>query len=73
MSDHGPGLSEREHGLLTRGGETQLDHGLGVGLWFVNWAVEQLGAELEFERSDSAGTTVVVRFYGTECLTDDHR
>ena len=73
VSDHGPGLSNHERDLLTGSGETQLDHGIGVGLWFVNWAVEQLGAELEFEGSDSGGTTVVVRFYGTERLTDELR
>lgn len=73
VSDNGPGLSNHERDLLTGSGETQLDHGIGVGLWFVNWAVEQLGAELDFEGSDSGGTTVVVRFYGTERLTDELR
>jgi len=63
IADNGPGIPDRERDLLTESGETQLEHGLGVGLWFVNWAVSQLGAELEFESTGTAGTTVVVRFH----------
>ncbi|OYR52744.1 ATP-binding protein [Halorubrum sp. Ea8] len=63
IADNGPGIPDRERDLLTESSETQLEHGLGVGLWFVNWAVSQLGAELEFQSTGSTGTTVVVRFY----------
>ena len=63
IADNGPGIPDRERELLTESSETQLEHGLGVGLWFVNWAVSQLGAELEFQSTGSTGTTVVVRFY----------
>ncbi|MFC7323661.1 ATP-binding protein [Halorubrum rutilum] len=63
VSDDGPGISDRERDLLADAGETQLEHGLGVGLWFVNWATSQLGAELEFD-CDDRGTTVTVRFHG---------
>ncbi|TKX81896.1 sensor histidine kinase [Halorubrum sp. SD626R] len=63
VSDDGPGIPDRERDLLTDAGETQREHGLGVGLWFVNWATSQLGAELEFEREDR-GTTATVRFHG---------
>ncbi|RNJ22021.1 sensor histidine kinase, partial [Halosegnis longus] len=63
ITDDGPGIPDRERDLLTESGETQLEHGLGVGLWFVNWAVSQLGAELEFQSTDTTGTTVVVRFH----------
>jgi PAS domain S-box-containing protein len=63
VSDDGPGIPDRERDLLTDAGETQREHGLGVGLWFVNWATSQLGAELEFERDDR-GTTATVRFHG---------
>lgn len=65
VTDNGPGIPDRERDLLTEPSETQLEHGLGVGLWFVNWAVSQLGAELEFRSAGSAGTTVVVRFHGS--------
>jgi signal transduction histidine kinase len=63
IADNGPGIPDRERELLTESGETQLDHGLGVGLWFVNWAVSQLGAELAFQSTGTTGTTVVVRFH----------
>jgi PAS domain S-box-containing protein len=63
VTDNGPGIPDRERDLMTTPGETQLEHGLGVGLWFVNWAVSQLGAELEFRSTGETGTTVVVRFY----------
>lgn len=63
IADNGPGIPDRERDLLTESSETQLEHGLGVGLWFVNWAVSQLGAELEFQSTGTTGTTVVVRFY----------
>ncbi|TKX68647.1 ATP-binding protein [Halorubrum sp. SP9] len=63
IADNGPGIPDRERELLTESSETQLEHGLGVGLWFVNWAVSQLGAELEFQSTGTTGTTVVVRFH----------
>jgi signal transduction histidine kinase len=63
IADNGPGIPDRERDLLTESSETQLEHGLGVGLWFVNWAVSQLGAELEFQSTGTTGTTVVVRFH----------
>ena len=66
IADNGPGIPDRERDLVTESSETQLEHGLGVGLWFVNWAVNQLGAELEFQSTGPAGTTVVVRFYRNE-------
>ena len=62
VADNGPGIPDRERDLLTEPTETQIKHGLGVGLWFVNWAASQLGAELEFESAGTTGTTVVVRF-----------
>ncbi len=73
VTDTGPGIPDRERELLTRAGETQLEHGLGVGLWFVNWAVNQLGAELEFEQASDEGTVVVVHFHDANRLTDERK
>jgi signal transduction histidine kinase len=64
VADTGPGLPDHERHLLTEADETQLNHGLGVGLWFVNWAVAQLGATLTVERASPEGTVVLVRFCG---------
>jgi len=65
VADDGPGLPEREREILASGTETQLKHGQGIGLWFVNWAVTQLGGELQFDRNDSAGSAVTVRLHDT--------
>jgi signal transduction histidine kinase len=64
VADDGPGIPEREREILASGGETQLRHGLGIGLWFVNWAVVQLGGDLVFEENDPAGSVVTIRLYG---------
>jgi signal transduction histidine kinase len=65
VADDGPGIPERERRLLAAGDETPLEHGQGIGLWFVNWAVTQLGWELEFAENDPRGSRVTVRLYGT--------
>ncbi|TKX59814.1 PAS domain S-box protein [Halorubrum sp. ASP1] len=72
IADNGSGIPDRERELLTESNETQLEHGLGVGLWFVNWAVSQLGAELEFQSTGTTGTTVIVRFHrNSESMRQD--
>jgi len=63
VADDGPGLPEREREILAAGTETQLEHGQGIGLWFVNWAVTQLGGELQFRENDPEGSLVTVRLY----------
>jgi two-component sensor histidine kinase len=66
VADDGPGIPERERRILAEGDETQLQHGRGIGLWFVNWAVTQLGGELEFSENDPGGSVVTIRLYGAE-------
>ncbi|SDZ78451.1 PAS domain S-box-containing protein [Haloplanus vescus] len=61
VADDGPGLPERVREILDAGTETQLEHGRGIGLWFVNWAVTQLGGDLMFEENDPRGSVVTVR------------
>jgi len=63
VADDGPGLPERERDILAAGTETQLKHGQGIGLWFVNWAVTQLGGDLQFEENDPDGSIVTIRLY----------
>jgi PAS domain S-box-containing protein len=64
VEDSGPGLPDHERQLLTETDETQLNHGLGVGLWFVKWAVKRLGAALAVERATAEGTVILVHFHG---------
>jgi PAS domain S-box-containing protein len=63
VADDGPGLPEQERDILAAGTETQLEHGRGIGLWFVNWAVTQLGGDLRFRENDPEGSIVTVRLY----------
>jgi len=65
VADNGPGLPEREREIIAAETETQLKHGQGIGLWFVRWAVTQLGGELEFTRNEPTGSVVTIRLYGT--------
>ncbi|MFD1568106.1 PAS domain-containing protein [Halolamina litorea] len=56
--DDGPGIPETERAPVTGDRDiTQLQHGSGLGLWLVRWAVESVGGDLGFERRD--GRTVV--------------
>jgi PAS domain S-box-containing protein len=63
VADNGPGIPDREQQILTEEGETQSKHSLGVGLWFVKWAVQRLGGELELNENNPSGTVVTVRLY----------
>jgi signal transduction histidine kinase len=60
VADDGPGIPDQELAVLDTGGETELQHGSGAGLWVVTWIVERSGGELSFETS-SEGTTVTIR------------
>jgi len=56
--DDGAGIPETERAAVTGDQDiTQLQHGSGLGLWLVRWAVESVGGDLGFERRD--GRTVV--------------
>jgi sensor histidine kinase regulating citrate/malate metabolism len=48
---------------IDAGTETQLEHGQGIGLWFVSWTVTQLGGEIQFQENDPEGSLVTVRLY----------
>ncbi|SEO29419.1 PAS domain S-box-containing protein [Halogranum amylolyticum] len=60
IADNGPGIPVEEVTVIEQGEEDQLNHGSGLGLWFVNWVVDGVGGSLAFETGDG-GTTVVVR------------
>jgi len=60
VSDNGTGIPPDERTVLEKEAETPLEHGSGLGLWVVAWAVRSLGGEISFETS-SDGTEVRVR------------
>jgi len=56
--DDGPGIPEAERAAVTGTRDiTQLQHGSGLGLWLVRWAVESVGGDVGFDRR--GGRTVV--------------
>jgi len=61
VRDDGPGIPDGETRVLETGDETALEHGSGMGLWAVRWAVTRLGGELDFRAADPGGTVVDVR------------
>ena len=71
VRDDGPGIPDREREILEGEAESQLEHGLGIGLWFVNWAVLQLGGELTFDDAGPTGTVVTVRLRGVDARGND--
>jgi PAS domain S-box-containing protein len=61
VADEGPGMPKAERSVLTEGGETQLTHASGIGLWLVNWAVTKSGGDLAFTENDPTGSVVTMR------------
>lgn len=61
ISDNGPGIPEEEVGVLTAAEIQPLYHGSGLGLWLVNWVVEESGGSLSFGDADIGGSTVTIR------------
>jgi len=59
VSDDGPGIPETELDVLSRGYESSLEHGSGIGLWIVVWCLARLGGDVTFE-TDESGTTVTL-------------
>jgi nitrogen-specific signal transduction histidine kinase len=60
VRDDGPGIPERERSVLLDGEESPLQHGTGVGLWFVSWAVTRLGGDVNFDEPADGGTEVEI-------------
>lgn len=56
ISDDGPGIPSAELESLDAGTETPLQHGTGLGLWQLKWAVTALNGDLSFDTDE--GTTV---------------
>lgn len=58
IADNGSGIPNRVLTPFQPGGETQLQHNHGLGLWLVNWGVRRLGGGINFERPPDGGTAV---------------
>lgn len=61
VTDDGPGVPEMERAVVS--GETtidQLNHGQGIGLWFVKWVADRSDGSLVFEDC-AEGAAVTIR------------
>jgi signal transduction histidine kinase len=58
VADGGPGIPEQERNVLTKGRETSLEHGSGLGLWLVYWVVDRSGGRLRFDDNEPDGSVV---------------
>lgn len=56
VTDNGPGIPDHEQQVLTKGTETALEHGSGLGLWLVRWGTTQLGGSVTFDETESGGS-----------------
>jgi signal transduction histidine kinase len=61
VTDNGSGIPEQEVKVLEDGGESQLTHGSGLGLWFVKLVADRSDAELSFDTGPE-GTDVTLQF-----------
>jgi signal transduction histidine kinase len=59
IEDDGPGILDQELEVLERRAETQLRHGSGIGLWFVDWAVRESRAAIDYDTGPD-GTTITL-------------
>lgn len=57
--DDGPGIPDAELEVLEKGEETPLMHGSGMGLWMVNWIIENHDGSLKPEVTEN-GTTLTI-------------
>ncbi|QRV13888.1 PAS domain-containing sensor histidine kinase [Haloterrigena salifodinae] len=62
VADDGDGIPETERRAVLDGAETQLEHGSGLGLWLVNWIVQNGGGDLRFADRPDGGTVVTLSF-----------
>lgn len=58
VSDDGDGVPETEQAAIESGGETDLTHASGLGLWFAYWTAKASGGDLTFDVN--GGTTISV-------------
>jgi len=62
VEDGGPGIDRMETAVISKGTETPLEHGAGLGLWLVNWIVTRYGGSFQIrakgkDREGSVATT----------------
>lgn len=61
VADNGPGIPAIERETIESGEETPLTHGLGIGLWVMEWITTTLGGELLITDNEPKGSVVTFR------------
>lgn len=62
VNDNGSLIPPDERQVLTSNEEiTQTNHGSGLGLWAINWAVRSYGGQVSFQQSGLGGNSVRIR------------
>lgn len=62
VEDNGPGMDPQERKIFSNRTIDQLNHSTGLGLWLVNWVVQNSGAEVDIEITET-GTRVAVELH----------
>jgi len=60
ITDNGPGIPKHERRAIENGEETPLQHGTGLGLWLVYWAMSLLGGDIHIDDADP-GTRIALQ------------
>lgn len=60
VEDTGPPIPEMERALLQGHEKSPLEHGGGLGLWFVNLVVTQSNGSIDIKENDRGGNTIRV-------------
>lgn len=65
FQDNGPGIRKENIEILNKGFETQLKHLESLGLWIVNWIIEQSNGKIKYKHNKQNGTTVTLKLQKT--------
>lgn len=58
IQDNGPGIPEHELTVLSKGAESPLEHGSGLGLWIMKWGADLADGTVRFDENEAGGSTV---------------
>jgi len=70
VADNGPGLPATELEVLRSGVETNLQHGIGVGLWLVRWVVDRSNGSLHAQATEEGSRIGIELKKSTETDTE---
>jgi len=72
IDDNGPGLAKIEQQVLTKGTETPLEHGTGLGLWLAYWIVTSHDGTIEATVNDGTCMSIELPRNAATAAQDAH-